>query len=139
MQGCSVRTGHEFPKPNTPTYNWYDSFDALFFWSNGICLVLIAGCIATLIWIPLPALKKWALFGITFAGALLGCGIVFAVMKPFIPIIVMSTLAIAVVIGVWYGIRHFDVLKQLANKDEEDLTPYAKKIVDACKIPPTIQ
>jgi hypothetical protein len=98
---------------------------------------MIAACIAILIWMPLPSLKKWALIGLTFAGIVMGMGITFSIMKPFLPMIVFGGVAIGVGIGVWYVIANFDALRQFIHKDKDDLTAGAQKLVTACQnLPP---
>ncbi len=120
-----------FPSTNT---GWADGLDSLFLYSYGFCIVIIAACIAVLIWAPLPSLKKWALMGLTFAGVVMGMGITFSIIKPFLPIIVLSGIAIGVGIGVWYIIANFDALRQFIHKDnKDDLTAGAQKLVTACQ------
>lgn len=110
---------------------WAAGLDAMFLWSNGISLMLIAVCIAIIIFAPMPSLKMWAWVGLVTSAILLGCGIVFAVIKPLIPWLVLGSLAAAFVVGVWYIVIHWSTIKQLVNKDSSDLTKSAQKIVEA--------
>lgn len=114
---------------------WANGLDALFLYSYGFCVVIIAACIAILVWVPLPSLRKWALMGLTFAGALIGMGVTFSIVKPFIPWIVLGGVGLGAAIGVWYVIANFDALKQVIHKgpSKEDLTVGAQKLVTACQ------
>lgn len=138
MQACQVRTPEPVaPKGLFPTVdpNWSSSLDSLFLYSYGICIVMIAACVAIIIWAPLPSLKKWAYIGLTFAGTLMGLGITFSIIKPFLPLMVLSCVAIGVGIGVWYIIANFDALRQFIHKDpiNDNLSSGAKKLVVACQ------
>src|SRR5690348_6332783 len=84
--GCSLRSFFGLPDlPKAPTPNpftstftnndWAKGLDLLFLWANAASVIVIAGCVAVLIWAPIPNLKKWAWVGITFAATMLGCGI----------------------------------------------------------------
>lgn len=113
--------------------NWSNGLDALFLYSYAFCIVIIAACVAILIWVPLPSLRKWALMGLTFAAALIGMGITFAIVKPFIPWIVLGGVGLGAIVGVWYVIANFDALRQVIHRVPEDLTPAAQKLVQACQ------
>jgi hypothetical protein len=146
MPGCSVRSllGLNEPQlPKAPTFfptvnpNWADGLDALFLYSYAFCIIIIAACVAVLFWVQIPSLRKWAWIGLTFAASLIGMGITFSIVKPFIPWIVLGGLAFGVGIGVWYIIANFDTLRQFIHRDKEDLTLRAQNLVTACQnLPP---
>lgn len=112
---------------------WADGLDALFLYSYAFCIVIIAACVAILIWVPLPSLRKWALMGLTFAAALIGMGITFAIVKPFIPWIVLGGVGLGAIVGVWYVIANFDALRQVIHRTPEELTPAVQKLVTVCQ------
>ena len=114
---------------------WASGLDALFLYSYGFCVVIIAACVAVLFWVQLPSLRKWAWMGLTFAASLIGMGITFSIVKPFIPWIVLGGVGFGAAIGVWYVIVNFDALKQVIHKGpaKEDLTVSAQKLVTACQ------
>lgn len=113
--------------------NWSSGLDALFLYSYAFCIVIIAACVAILIWVPLPSLRKWALMGLTFAAALIGMGITFSIVKPFIPWIVLGGVGLGAIVGVWYVIANFDALRQVIHRTPEDLTPAVQKLVTVCQ------
>lgn len=128
-----------FPRVDS---NWSNGLDALFLYSYAFCIVIIAACLAILVWVPLPSLRKWALMGLTFAAALIGMGITFSIVKPFIPWIILGGVGIGAIVGVWYVIANFDALKQVIHKGpiKEDLTLSAQKLVTACQnLPVTLK
>ncbi len=131
-------------EPQVPTWNpfsgmsnWSDGLDALFLWSNAVSILIIAACVAILVWVQIPSIRMWAWMGLTFAGTLIGCAITFSVVKPFIPFIVLGLLALMVALGIWYLIANFDALRQFVHKDKPDLTVRAQKLVEVCEaLPP---
>jgi hypothetical protein len=123
------------PKVNP---NWASGIDSIFLYSYAICVVIIAACIAVLVWVPIPNLRKLALMGITFAGCLMAMGITFAIIKPFIPIVVLGSVVIGAAIGIWYIVANFDALRQVIHKDQDALTSGAQNLVNVCQnLPPT--
>ncbi len=118
---------------------WSNGFDALFFWSNAVSLLMFAVCVGVIIWAPVPGLKSWAWVGLTVAATLLISSMVFAVVKPFIPWIVLGALGIGLLIGLWFIISNFHLLKKIIHLDKaeykENLTPQEQKIVEACPAP----
>lgn len=127
------------PKGLFPSTNagWADGLDSIFLYSYGFCIIIVAACIAVLVMSPLPSLKKWAIAGLIFAGSVMGMGVTFSIIKPFLPMIVLSGVAIGVGIGVWYVIANFDALRQFIHKDKDDLTAGAQKLVTVCQnLPP---
>ena len=77
--------------------------------------------------------------GLTFAGALIGMGITFSIVKPFIPWVVLGGVCLGAAVGVWYIISHFDALRQIVTKGaiKSDLSIGAQKLVTACQNLPT--
>lgn len=110
---------------------WASGLDALFLYSYAFCIVIIAACVAILVWVPLPSLRKWALMGITFAGCLIGMGITFAIVKPFIPWVILGGVVIGAGIGVWYIVSHFNALRSVIQGNE--LTPGTQNLVNVCQ------
>jgi len=114
---------------------WSNGLDAVFMYSYAFCILIIAACIAVLVWMPVPMLKKWALMGITFCAAVIGMGITFSIMKPYIPWIVFSGCAIGALIGVWYIVSHFKMLKEYVKVDnDDDLSPKTKALIEICQV-----
>lgn len=142
LPGCFSFFGVRTPDDVTPIVgDWSAGLDMLFIWSNAISLLMIAICIAVIIWAPIPGLKSWAYIGLTVAAILLGCGIFFAVMKPFIPWIVLGCVGIMCAIGVWFIIANFHLLKKVIRLDTSEyktkLTSKEQKIVEQCQPLPT--
>ncbi len=133
---CSSRREGGGKKPSgipgvDPT--WSDGLDALFLYSYGFCIVMIAACVAVLFWVQVPSIRKWACIGLTFAGALIGMGITFSVMKPFIPWLVLGGVAIGVGLGVMFLVHNWQTLKGYVKLDKEDLPESQQKLIEACQ------
>lgn len=136
--GCQYRDTKLKPHSANPFSGlsdgeWAAGLDAMFLWSNGISLMLIAVCIAIILFVQVPSFKMWAWMGLVTSAILLGCGIVFAVIKPFIPWLVLGTLAVAFAVGVWYIVVNWSAIKQLVHNDRPELTPAAQKLVEAAQ------
>jgi uncharacterized membrane protein len=69
--------------------------------------------------------------GITFAGCLIGMGITFAIVKPFIPWVILGGVVIGAGIGVWYIVSHFNALRSVIQGNE--LTPGTQNLVNVCQ------
>jgi len=141
LPGCwSIRSLFGLPPlPPTPKTNpfsndaWADGLSALFMWGNIMSVVIIAACMAIIFTVQIPSLKKWAVTGIVFAVTMLAMGVTFAVMRPYIPFIIMGAVVIGIAGLIWYLIVNFDTIKQFVHKDKEDLTPAARNIVEVCQ------
>jgi glucan phosphoethanolaminetransferase (alkaline phosphatase superfamily) len=139
---CGCFGTPRIPEPTFPPGidDWSAGFDMLFLWSNAISLLMLAVCVAIIIWAPMPGLKTWAYIGATVAGILLAVSIFFSVVKPFIPWIVLGTLGIALLIGLWFIIVNFHLLRKVIHLDKNEykaeLTTHEQKIVAQCQTPP---
>jgi hypothetical protein len=145
LPGCSVRSFFGLPPlPPAPRTNpftsddWASGLDILFVWGNVASVLVMVGCVAILVWVQIPSLRKWAWIGITSALTMLAMGVTFAVMKPFIPFIVMGMMAIGAAIGIWYLIVNFKTLKNFVHKDKDQLTAAEQKLITVCETIPEV-
>lgn len=121
-----------------PTSRWSDPFDTMFEWASALSLLPMIACGVIIIWGQIPSLVKWAWIGLTFFGLTIGSAMAFAVIKPFIPWIVLAACVIGVGIGLWYIMRNWKTLREYVHKDEGQLNPVDKKMVELCKTQVTL-